>query len=126
MIKRGILPVSKLRTIENAKPRIKMAEAVGERGGGKFRHLYRTKRWLKLREEILKRDMYTCGRCGAVGAAAGMLVCDHVRGHPANETEKMFWEGPFQTLCATCHSSWKAREENAEKKRMTYDDLVLA
>jgi len=38
-------------------------------------------------------------------------VCDHVDGHPHNETEAKFWLGPFQSLCASCHSGAKAQLE---------------
>lgn len=115
---RGIVPVSKLQRLQRAAllsaPPAEM-QARGERGGRKFAHLYKTKRWQKLRAQILRRDLYTCQLCGAVGAAAGKLVCDHVRGHPENETEEMFWAGPFQCVCFACHNSTRAREDNTRR-----------
>ena len=112
---RGIKRASLLSPIQRAPAAIKPADMRGEKGGRRFAHLYKTKRWQKLRAEVLLRDMYTCQLCGAVGAAAKTLVCDHVRGHPANETEKMFWAGPFQCVCADCHNRIRAREDNARR-----------
>ena len=97
--------------------RVKKVEPIAVEHGSKFKPLYKTTRWFKLRAEILKRDMYTCQLCGAVGEMAGKLVCYHVRGHPPDETEEMFWKGPFQTVCETCHNTVRAKEDNAMKKR---------
>lgn len=92
-----VAPVRTLRT----EPR-----GIGARAG-----LYNTTRWRKLRERVLRRDYYTCQICGAVGAAAGKLVCDHARGHPPNEDEAMFWRGPFQTVCENCHNTVRKTED---------------
>ncbi len=97
--------------------RLKVLEPIASDRGTKFKHLYKTARWSKLRAEVLKRDMYMCQLCGAVGEAAGKLVCDHVRGHPPDETEEMFWRGPFQTVCEQCHNTVRAKEDNGMKKR---------
>lgn len=116
---RGIVPAAKLQKVQRAAlltaPAPAAFQARGERGGRKFAHLYKTRRWFKLRAQILKRDMYTCQLCGAAGAAAGKLVCDHVRGHPEDETEEMFWAGPFQCVCFGCHNTIRAREDNARR-----------
>lgn len=113
---RGIMPASRFQKVQRAALLMAPAESRGERGGRRFAHLYKTKRWQKLRAEILKRDMYTCQLCGATGAVAGKLVCDHVRGHPENETEEMFWAGPFQCVCFKCHNTTRAREDMARRK----------
>ncbi len=109
--------VSTVRNVSANRERVKRVEQIAVEGGTKFKHLYKTTRWLKLREEVLKRDMYTCQLCGAVGAVAGKLVCDHVRGHPPDETEEMFWAGPFQCVCYSCHNTVRAKEDNKMKKR---------
>lgn len=114
--RRGIKRASQLSPVQRAPSLVRRAENRGERGGRKFAHLYKTKRWQKLRAEILKRDMYTCQVCGAIGSVAGKLVCDHVRGHPANETEEMFWAGPFQCVCFDCHNTIRAREDNTARR----------
>lgn len=112
---RGIMPASRFQKVQRAALLMAPAEARGKRGGRRFAHLYKTKRWQKLRAEILKRDMYICQLCGATGAVAGKLVCDHVRGHPETETEEMFWAGPFQCVCFKCHNTIRAREDNARR-----------
>lgn len=113
---RGILPVSKLRAVKPAAAILAApVQNGGERGGRKFWKLYKTRRWQLLREAVLRRDFYTCQICGAAGKAAGKLVCDHVRGHPENETEEMFWAGPFQCVCFECHNTIRAREDNARR-----------
>ena len=108
---KGITP-----RLQRAGGRLRTVDIRGEHGGRRFAELYKTRRWQKLRADILKRDMYTCQLCGATGAAAGTLVCDHVRGHPENETEEMFWAGPFQCVCFECHNTTRAREDNARRK----------
>ena len=113
---RGVQRAALLSPLRATPGRVAMAEMRGARAGGRFKHLYKTKRWQKLRAEVLKRDMYACQICGATGAAAGRLVCDHVRGHPENETEEMFWAGPFQCVCFDCHNTVRAREENRAKR----------
>ena len=109
--------VETVRTTNSNASRVKRVEQYAVEGGTKFKMLYRTSRWLKLREEVLKRDMYTCQLCGAVGDVAGKLVCDHVRGHPPDETEEMFWAGPFQCVCYTCHNTVRAKEDNERKRK---------
>ena len=81
------------------------------RGLGAAEGLYNSARWRKLRAAVLKRDYYTCQICGATGAVAGKLVCDHVRGHPPNEDEEMFWRGPFQCVCERCHNTVRLKED---------------
>ena len=102
--------------LQRAGAAVRAVSMRGERGGRRFAHLYKTRRWQKLRVDILKRDLYTCQLCGAAGAAAGILVCDHVRGHPATETEEMFWAGPFQCVCFECHNTVRAREDNERRE----------
>lgn len=83
-------------------------------GSSKFRHLYRTARWQKLRMEVLVDGLFTCAMCGKV--SAHRMVCDHVNGHPADETEEQFWAGPFQVLCPDCHEGDKKRVDGAVRR----------
>jgi len=41
-------------------------------------------------------------------------VCDHVTAHRGSE--ELFWSGPFQSLCFSCHNSKKQREERNNSK----------
>ena len=76
-----------------------------------WRAWYKTARWQKLRWSILVRDLFTCAKCKAIKADTSQLVCDHIERHQGNEAA--FWSGPFQTLCASCHSGAKQREEHS-------------
>ena len=76
-------------------------------GSGRFRHLYKTARWQRIRAEVLLRDNYTCQLCGVIQVPR--MVCDHVNGHPATETEEQFWAGPFQAVCNDCHEPYRLK-----------------
>ena len=61
--------------------------------------IIKTKRWKRIRAQIIKRDGYRCVACGM----HGRLEVDHikpVRSHP----ELAYDEGNLQALCPTCHS----------------------
>lgn len=70
---------------------------------------YKTSRWQKLRWSILVRDRFTCKTCRTIKADTSQLVCDHITSHKGNE--RLFWTGPFQTLCKQCHDSLKQRAD---------------
>lgn len=76
-----------------------------------WRAWYKTARWVKLRQAILLRDLYTCKTCGRV-ASTGMVV-DHVKPHRGSET--LFWsEANLQVLCGSpCHSKHKQQQERS-------------
>jgi 5-methylcytosine-specific restriction protein A len=78
-----------------------------------WRSWYKTARWLKLRQVILLRDLYTCQMCGRMGST-GMVV-DHVKPHRGSE--RLFWsESNLQVLCASpCHSQHKQALERADE-----------
>lgn len=71
-----------------------------------WRAWYKTARWQHIRKAQLEADCYTCRMCKRVTTE---LVCDHVEPHRGNEA--MFWSGPFQSLCHSCHDSRKQAEE---------------
>lgn len=77
-----------------------------KREHGQFAHLYRTNRWRKL-SEAHRRKEPLCRMCKADGNYIEGKACDHINGHPKDETEEQFWAGPFQTLCAEHHSGAK-------------------
>lgn len=61
---------------------------------------YENPLWKSKREEIFKRDNYTCQDCGATGVE---LHCHHkryFRGKELWETENSY----LVTLCVSCHS----------------------
>ena len=63
------------------------------------KHIISTKRWKRLRVEILRRDDWQCVQCGA----RGRLEVDHV--HPVRTHPELAFEpGNLQTLCPACHT----------------------
>ena len=65
-------------------------------------------KWQQFRIRYLSRHP-VCVMCEAVGRATAATVVDHVNPHRGDMTA--FWRGPFQALCASCHSSTKQHEE---------------
>lgn len=86
-----------------------------QRERGKYKHLYGTQRWRKQAKAYIAANPL-CVMCSKRGRVQAATVCDHVNGHPANETEAQFWAGPFQSLCAEHHNSDKRREENGRPR----------
>ncbi|TAM96312.1 MAG: HNH endonuclease [Rhizobiaceae bacterium] len=75
-----------------------------------WRRWYKTARWQAIRDLQLQREPL-CRICEDAGIITAATVCDHVERH--NGDPVRFWSGPFQSLCASCHSSEKQRQENA-------------
>lgn len=84
---------------------------MSEERWGKFRRLYGTQRWRRLAKKQVALEPL-CAMCAKLDRATEAEVCDHVNGHPDDETEEQFWSGPFQSLCKGCHDGAKKREEN--------------
>jgi len=70
--------------------------------------LYSLAAWRKIRADQLRREPL-CRFCIANGIARAATTCDHVEPHRGDVAR--FWAGPFQSLCAPCHSSAKQRAE---------------
>jgi 5-methylcytosine-specific restriction protein A len=64
-------------------------------------------RWQKRREAQL-RAQPLCRYCERKGMLTPASVADHITPHRGDEA---LFNGPLQSLCATCHSSDKAKEE---------------
>ena len=64
-------------------------------------------RWQKRREQQLRAHPLCC-YCEREGRIVVATVADHVTPHRGNPA---LFDGPLQSLCATCHSSTKAKEE---------------
>ena len=75
-----------------------------------WRAWYKTARWLRIRAAQLLAEPL-CRICLALGRVTPATVCDHVDPHRGDAVR--FWGGPFQSLCASCHSSTKQAEEQA-------------
>ncbi|SNS53481.1 HNH endonuclease [Sphingomonas laterariae] len=86
------------------------AETDRHRNSQPWRKWYHTARWKALRWSVLVRDAFTCRGCEALEGDTSKLVADHIRPHRGDEA--LFWdEANLQTLCASCHSGSKQREE---------------
>lgn len=73
-----------------------------------FSNLYQNHRWRKLRAAQLEREPL-CRYCKRQGRITVATVCDHVIPHKGDLT--LFWKGNLSSLCASCHSAVKQREE---------------
>lgn len=71
--------------------------------------LYANRRWRALRARHLAKEPL-CRYCKRLGFVTAADVVDHIEPHKGDMVK--FWNGPFQSLCHTHHSSTKAREEN--------------
>lgn len=72
------------------------------------------RRWQKRREEQL-RTHPLCRLCRDLrGKARAATVADHITPHRG---DPVLFEGPLQSLCAPCHSSWKQQMETSGRMR---------
>lgn len=71
-------------------------------------HLYANRRWRKIRAlHVASHPL--CAYCLKRGDITPVDVVDHVEPHRGDM--ERFWNGSLQSLCHTCHSSVKQREE---------------
>ena len=72
--------------------------------------------WYQMRVTIFARDNYLCQLCGCIcieGHPLKKPVCDHIVPH-RGDVELYYDMDNLQTLCASCHSRDKQREEAAD------------
>ena len=55
-----------------------------------WRNWYKLKRWLDLRMEVFKRDMFTCFECKRLEGDTSQLVAHHKIPHKGNV--RLFWD----------------------------------
>lgn len=72
-------------------------------------HLYRTARWRRLRERQLAEHPL-CELCLGCEEVTEANTVHHRDGGHKGDIDK-FWSGPFQSLCASCHSRFGAAED---------------
>jgi len=80
------------------------------------RKLYNTRRWRALREEVYKRDDWTCQKTGQICVgkhpAPNSPVADHIKPHHGDPD--LFWDmSNIQTVSKAYHDSQKQREERS-------------
>jgi 5-methylcytosine-specific restriction enzyme A len=69
---------------------------------------YGTQRWKRLRAQQLRLQPL-CEEHLRDGYTVAATVADHVIPHRGDD--ELFWNGQLQSLCASCHSREKQREE---------------
>jgi len=69
---------------------------------------YSTAKWQRRRAHQL-REHPLCALCEAKGLPVPATIADHINPHQGDTNS--FWFGALQSLCATCHSGAKKREE---------------
>ena len=80
---------------------------------------YWKERWRRIsRAQLAAHPL--CAFCLAGDVITPATVCDHVEDHKGDETK--FWSGPFQSLCAPCHSGTKQRAEHGRQVHLLDDD----
>ena len=90
---------------QNVARRIQVAS-----GAKPSRRWYGLAGWKRRREKQL-RLFPLCKICSDRGFVTPASVADHLEPH--REDPDKFWRGALQSLCASCHSSVKQREEAA-------------
>lgn len=93
-----------------------MARRRDSRGAAaqEYRRWYWTARWRHRAKAQLEAEPL-CAMCMARGLVVVATVADHVEPHRGDPD--LFWAGPLQSLCASCHSSDKQREERGGRPR---------
>jgi 5-methylcytosine-specific restriction endonuclease McrA len=79
-----------------------------QRDQQEWRRWYKTARWQGKRDAQLRAEPL-CAMCEKAGRLTPATVADHVERH--NGDYDRFWCATLQSLCASCHSSAKQREE---------------
>lgn len=69
---------------------------------------YGLARWQRIRKTQLAAEPL-CRMCLDSEVITEASVCDHIEPHRGDADK--FWSGPFQSLCAGCHSRFKQQEE---------------
>jgi hypothetical protein len=73
-----------------------------------WRAWYGTARWRRIAKVQLAAHPL-CAMCQTQGRVTAAITCDHIDPHKGDPVK--FWVGPFQSLCTSCHSSGKQRDE---------------
>lgn len=73
--------------------------------------LYKSARWQKLRLYHLAQHPL-CEECLGVGIITPATEVHHEDAHKG-DLEK-FWNGPFRSTCASCHSRWGQKEDHGK------------
>ncbi|GHC61544.1 HNH endonuclease [Limoniibacter endophyticus] len=83
-------------------PDLRSAEAVS------YRRWYKLAAWERRRQELFARQPL-CVKCLEREEVTVADTADHIVPHRGDP--ELFWSGELQSLCASCHSRLKQREE---------------
>ena len=73
---------------------------------------YKTIKWKRKRESILRRDGYMCQMCKRYGKAVPATVVHHIK-HADEYPDLVYADSNLISLCAACHD--KAHPEKGRK-----------
>ena len=79
------------------------------------RRLYATRRWRRLRREILARDNWRCRRCGGYAAVGGPPEVHHVVRAEADPA-RFFDPANLETRCRACHLGEHAPPDTLDRR----------
>jgi 5-methylcytosine-specific restriction protein A len=77
---------------------------------GQHAKLYNSHRWRAIRRSQLDKEPL-CRMCAKSDRITSATVCDHIEPHRGDPAR--FYAGPFQSLCAPCHSGEKQAQEKS-------------
>jgi 5-methylcytosine-specific restriction endonuclease McrA len=80
-----------------------------------WQHLYKTRRWAKLRAEQLAKEPH-CRYCKQAGRVTLATVVDHKTPH-RGDTRLFFDEGNLASSCKPCHDGMKQQKERSGTER---------
>ena len=70
---------------------------------------YKSRRWRRMRDRILRRDKFRCRECGRYGLAVEATVVHHA--WPAEAFPALAWmDWNLVSLCGKCHNAMHDRE----------------
>lgn len=72
-------------------------------------------KWQQRRKQFLQRpENVCCVYCARLGLTVVATVVDHIKPHRGDQ--ELFWdENNWQSLCSSCHSGIKQREESRHR-----------
>jgi 5-methylcytosine-specific restriction enzyme A len=81
-----------------------------------YQRWYKTAAWQKRRLDQLGREPL-CRECNRIGILTAANVADHIEAHRGDIVK--FWEGALQSLCRSCHNSFKQAKEKSGRAYST-------
>ncbi len=77
---------------------------------------YKSKRWARVRQRILRRDRHLCRECARFGRTTSANVVHHIW-PAADHPEYRYADWNLVSLCAACHNAMHDRETDELTER---------